>query len=151
MGEHQSVDGEDEASRIAEKGRVSELGHSDADVPRGKVERIEDGCNDDGHDQRPARPMGGLAGAARNQPQERERKEKPPEPRCDRTGVREAHEPWPERQRDIAEQKRGEGERMRVGSVAHFERLGTSRPVRKLLPRRRAINSTYDAPKKIFG
>ena len=50
--------------------------------------------------------------------QQRKRERQPPEAGRDRPDVGQAHHPRPERQRDIAEQERGEGERVRVGLVA---------------------------------
>ncbi len=54
-----------------------------------------------------------LASRPTDHEQERKRDREPPETGGDRAGIRETDEPWPERQRDIAEQKRGKRQTVR--------------------------------------
>ena len=59
-----------------------------------------------------------LAGEAANQEEQGKSKSEPPEPGRDRPDVRQAYEPRPERQCDIANEERREGERMGMRFVA---------------------------------
>jgi hypothetical protein len=103
MSEEEAVEGEDEASGVAEQRRIAELGQPYPRIPCGEVERVEDcRCVDD-RDQRAAWPVRSLAGDARNQPQERQCEKQSPEADGNRPHVRQPHEPRPESERDVAD------------------------------------------------
>ena len=70
-------------------------------------------------DEAPARPVNRLADHLRDDEQERQRQRQAPESGGDRAHARQAHQPWPERQRAAADQQRGESERVGFG-LGHF-------------------------------
>ena len=119
MGDEKTVDRKEETGTVAEQSSITERRHSDAGVPRRKVERIENRANENGNRQRTSGPVYRLSHDPAAKDEKWKSKCKAPKSRSDCADIGEAHHPRTKSKRRIAEEQRGKGEGMGIGRVTH--------------------------------